>query len=260
MAIQLIPSTWKWNIEGFHFWETLLIMEHQRTAIGTSLLYSLHCTIWWSMNLFEIIMMVCFTLCDSVRYLRREREMLCRQMLKKLSPEERVTLYTKWGIALNSKRRRMQLAWHVWTSTVSTHVKESASIVAKLVRPLEQGQVLKEMFGLSFIPKQTNHRYFSWKHTKSSLTWAICSYMQIGSSRFAELPLHSLTLTNYRFLPSSSLLRCVCYCDSLTLKSPYSILLILLFLFGRTYLYLMALNKKNQCKLTNILFVSFEST
>ncbi|WOL19146.1 hypothetical protein Cni_G27943 [Canna indica] len=102
---------------------------------------------------------------SSLRYLRREREMLYKQM-HKLSPEQRITLYTRWGIALDSKQRRLQLARCVWTKTDMVHIRESASLVAKLIGLLEQGQALKEMFGLSFTPQQTSRRYFSWKHRK----------------------------------------------------------------------------------------------
>lgn len=91
--------------------------------------------------------------------------MLYRQMLKKLPEKERESLYNKWGIALNSKQRRLQLARRVWTKTDVEHVRESASLVARLIGLLEPGQALKEMFGLSFTlaPQLTNRRSLSWK-------------------------------------------------------------------------------------------------
>ncbi|OAY77091.1 Kinesin-like protein NACK2, partial [Ananas comosus] len=86
---------------------------------------------------------------SSLKNLRHEREMLYRQMLKKLPEKERESLYNKWGIALNSKQRRLQLARRVWTRTDMEHARESASLVARLIGLLEPGQALKEMFGLS---------------------------------------------------------------------------------------------------------------
>ncbi|CAL9210847.1 unnamed protein product [Musa hybrid cultivar] len=106
---------------------------------------------------------------SSLRYLRRERQMLYRQMQKKLSLEERITIYSKWRIALNTKQRSLQLAQLVWTKTDMPHVRESASLVAKLIGFQEQGEALKEMFGLSFIPQQTNYRSFSFTYRKSLL-------------------------------------------------------------------------------------------
>jgi len=109
------------------------------------------------------------TLASSVRRLRRERETLFRQMQKRFSAEERESLYSKWGIALDSKQRKWQLVRRLWTETGDLeHVRESASIVAKLIGLLEPGQALKEMFGLSFAPEQYNRRSFKWKHGVSS--------------------------------------------------------------------------------------------
>ncbi|XP_010919403.2 kinesin-like protein KIN-7F isoform X2 [Elaeis guineensis] len=107
---------------------------------------------------------------SSMKKLRREREMLCRQMQKRLSAEERESLYTKWGIALDSKQRRLQLARRLWTDTGNLeHIRESASLVARLIGLLEPGQALKEMFGLSFTPQQLNRRSYRWRRGMSSL-------------------------------------------------------------------------------------------
>jgi centromeric protein E len=98
--------------------------------------------------------------------------MLSKLMNKRFSVEERNRLYKKWGIALNSKRRRLQLANRVWSNTKDiNHVTESAAVVAKLVGFVEQGQALKEMFGLSFTPptSSTKRRSLGWKYSKSSL-------------------------------------------------------------------------------------------
>ncbi|XP_077231045.1 kinesin-like protein KIN-7F [Tasmannia lanceolata] len=107
---------------------------------------------------------------SSLRALRREREMLSKQMRKRLTVEERKSLYQKWGIGLETKRRRLQLARQLWTETSDMeHVRESASLVAKLVGFLAPGQAMKEMFGLSFTPKRTSRRSYSWKSSMSSL-------------------------------------------------------------------------------------------
>ncbi|XP_020584535.1 LOW QUALITY PROTEIN: kinesin-like protein KIN-7F [Phalaenopsis equestris] len=105
------------------------------------------------------------TLESSMRTVQRERDMLCRQMLKRLATEERLSLYVKWGISLNSKQRKVQLARLLWTNTGDLeHVRESALTVAKLIGLLESGHVLKEMFGLSFSPQNSYRRSHRWRH------------------------------------------------------------------------------------------------
>ncbi|RWV83657.1 hypothetical protein GW17_00054705 [Ensete ventricosum] len=96
------------------------------------------------------------------RFSLASREMLWKQMQKKLSQDDRVSLYAKWGVDLNSKQRKWQLGQRLWTKTDLEHVKESASLVAKLIGFVEQGRAMKEMFGLSFTPQQTHKRSFSW--------------------------------------------------------------------------------------------------
>ncbi|KAM0945580.1 putative plus-end-directed kinesin ATPase [Dioscorea sansibarensis] len=94
------------------------------------------------------------TFFSSMRNLRREREMLCRQMRRGLSGIERERLYSKWGIKLCSKKRRMHLTNLLWSETENMeHVSESASLVAKLTGFLKPEHALKEMFGLSFTPQ-----------------------------------------------------------------------------------------------------------
>ena len=107
---------------------------------------------------------------DSMKALRRERAMLSKLMQKRFSEEERKRLFHRWGIALDSKRRRLQLANQLWSNTNDmNHIIESAAIVAKLIRFVEQGRALKEMFGLSFTPSNARRRSFSWKNSKASL-------------------------------------------------------------------------------------------
>ncbi|XP_043712760.1 kinesin-like protein KIN-7E isoform X2 [Telopea speciosissima] len=104
---------------------------------------------------------------SSTRALRQEREMLSKQIQKRFSDKEREQLFVKWGIRLDSKRRKQQLAQRLWTDTKDiNHVMESATIVAKLVGFLEPGQALKEMFGLSFTPQRSS-RSSNWKQSMS---------------------------------------------------------------------------------------------
>lgn len=110
------------------------------------------------------------TQASSIRALRREREMLSKLMHKRFSEGERNRLFQKWGIKLDSKRRRLQLAQRLWSNTTDmSHINESAAIVAKLIKFVEQGQALKEMFGLSFTPHRTRRRSYGWKHSMGSL-------------------------------------------------------------------------------------------
>ena len=86
-------------------------------------------------------------------------------MQKRLSAEERASLYTKWGVSLNSKQRKLQLAKRLWTNTKDKeHVRDSATLVAKLIGILKPGLALREMFGLTFTPQQPNKKPFTWKH------------------------------------------------------------------------------------------------
>ncbi|OEL13760.1 Kinesin-like protein KIN-7F [Dichanthelium oligosanthes] len=111
------------------------------------------------------------SLVSSAKKLQREREMLCRQMQKRLTVQERESMYTKWGVSLSSKRRRLQVARRLWTETRDLeHVRESASLVARLIGLLEPGKALREMFGLSFAPQQfTRRSHNSWRYGRSSL-------------------------------------------------------------------------------------------
>lgn len=96
-----------------------------------------------------------------MKSVRQERRMLSKEMLKKLSEEERESLYLKWGIGLNTKLRRLQLAHRLWTNTEDmNHIADSAYVIAKLVGLIEPGQQApKEMFGLNFTPRTTTKNY-----------------------------------------------------------------------------------------------------
>jgi centromeric protein E len=97
--------------------------------------------------------------------------MLARQMQKRFSVEERNHMYTKWSVSLDSKKRKLQVARRLWTETKDLeHVRESASLVARLIGLLEPGKALREMFGLSFAPQQSTRRSSnSWRYGRSSL-------------------------------------------------------------------------------------------
>ncbi|CAJ1930357.1 unnamed protein product [Sphenostylis stenocarpa] len=100
---------------------------------------------------------------SSMKYLRKERQMLSKQMHKRLSKNDRQNLYLKWGLRLNSKNRSLQLAHQLWSDTKDMdHVRDSASIVAKLIGLVEPEQAFKEMFGLNFTPQPTSRKSFSW--------------------------------------------------------------------------------------------------
>ncbi|CAH9094237.1 unnamed protein product [Cuscuta epithymum] len=100
----------------------------------------------------------------SIKGMKREREMLCRQMLKVLSGSERNKLFQKWGVGLNSKKRRLQLCNKLWKDSKDMdHLKQSASLVAKLVGIIGPNEASKAMFELNFSPQPINHlRSFSW--------------------------------------------------------------------------------------------------
>ncbi|KAK2660655.1 hypothetical protein Ddye_007188 [Dipteronia dyeriana] len=100
---------------------------------------------------------------SSLKDLLREREMLSKQIHQKFPRKERENLYKKWNISLNTKQRSVQLARRVWTDTKDmNHIDESAALVAKLVGFIQPGQAPKEIFGLSFLPRSSNRRTYSW--------------------------------------------------------------------------------------------------
>jgi len=112
------------------------------------------------------------TLASSRKALHRERKMLSKLLGKRFSGEERKRIYHKFGIAINSKRRRLQLVNELWSNPKDmTQVVESADVVAKLVRFAEQGRAMKEMFGLTFTPPSffTARRSHSWRKNMPTL-------------------------------------------------------------------------------------------
>ncbi|KAF5818022.1 putative plus-end-directed kinesin ATPase [Helianthus annuus] len=110
----------------------------------------------------------------SARALTLERAMLSRKLLSKYTSSERESLFAKWGIALESKNRRFQLAQLLWTKTDDLeHIKESADIVAKLVGFVEPSTPM-ELFALSVAaPKQEPQTglFSSWRNALSLLRY-----------------------------------------------------------------------------------------
>ncbi|ESQ46023.1 hypothetical protein EUTSA_v10000043mg [Eutrema salsugineum] len=111
------------------------------------------------------------TVASSLKALQKERRMLSKLVGKRFSGEERKRLYEKFGIDVNSRRRRLQLANQLWSKPKDLiHTVESAAVVAKLVRFVEQGRAMKEMFGLSFTPPlPATRKSLSWKKSMATL-------------------------------------------------------------------------------------------
>ncbi|KAK4784566.1 hypothetical protein SAY86_018934 [Trapa natans] len=91
---------------------------------------------------------------SSMRDLRRERQMLSKQLQRKLPTVDREKLFLRWGIGLESRNRSLQLAHRMWTRTDDLdHISDSASMVAMLVDFVLPEQAPKEMFSLNFSPQ-----------------------------------------------------------------------------------------------------------
>ncbi|KAE8715667.1 Detected protein of unknown function [Hibiscus syriacus] len=83
--------------------------------------------------------------------LRRERQLACQWISKKLSKVEIENLFRKWRIELNAKQRRLKLVNLLWSDCNDMeHIAESAAIVAKLAGFENPEKTFKEMFGLNF--------------------------------------------------------------------------------------------------------------
>ncbi|KAL1220680.1 Kinesin-like protein KIN-7I [Cardamine amara subsp. amara] len=105
---------------------------------------------------------------QTVKTLTREKEWLSKQIPKKFPWSQRIELYQKWGVEVNSKQRSLQVAYKLWTNTQDIeHIKESASLVAKLLGFVEPNGMPKEMFGLSLLPRTENVKSSGWRFTKS---------------------------------------------------------------------------------------------
>ncbi|XP_020880218.1 kinesin-like protein KIN-7G isoform X2 [Arabidopsis lyrata subsp. lyrata] len=108
---------------------------------------------------------------SSLRALNRERYKLSQMMQKKLTKEERENLFLRWGIGLNTKHRRLQLAHRLWSESKDMdHVRESASVVGKLMGFVDMDLASKEMFGLNFSLRPRPKRSSLWKRSVLSLS------------------------------------------------------------------------------------------
>ncbi|XP_030530893.1 kinesin-like protein KIN-7G isoform X2 [Rhodamnia argentea] len=109
------------------------------------------------------------TAASSVQYLRRERQMLTKQLQKKFTRKDREMLFQTWGIGLNTKRRSLQLTQRLWSDTEDMdHVAKSAEIVAKLVGFIQPEEASKEMFGLNFTPRLSSTKFRKWRSNMMS--------------------------------------------------------------------------------------------
>lgn len=109
---------------------------------------------------------------NSMKALNRERHMLSQQMRKRFSGEERENLFRKWGIGLDTKNRRLQLAHLLWTDTKNMqHNAESAALVAKLVGLVEQEMTSNQLFKLKFPTKpRTSKKFDNFKRIRNLIS------------------------------------------------------------------------------------------
>nr|AMS24226.1 kinesin 7-IIe protein [Marsilea vestita] len=94
------------------------------------------------------------SLAASLRALKRERDLLAKRIKASLQLEEREELFAKWQIPVDSKQRKMQLVYKIWTDTQDlAHIEDSAKLVARVAGFWEPGKAAsKEMFELAFAP------------------------------------------------------------------------------------------------------------
>ncbi|CAH2043065.1 unnamed protein product [Thlaspi arvense] len=110
---------------------------------------------------------------SSTRALTRERFKLSKLMQRKLSKEERENLFLRWGIGLNTRHRRVQLAHRLWSDYKDMgHVRESASLVGKLHGFVDMNLTSTEMFGINFAFRPPRPKKSSlWKRSVLSLSF-----------------------------------------------------------------------------------------
>ncbi|KAG2327309.1 hypothetical protein Bca4012_036309 [Brassica carinata] len=109
----------------------------------------------------------------STRALTRERFKLSKLMQRKLSKEERENLFLRWGIGLNTRHRRVQLAHRLWSDYKDMgHVRESASLVGKLHGFVDMNLTSSDMFGINFAFRPPRPKKSSlWKRSVLSLSF-----------------------------------------------------------------------------------------
>jgi centromeric protein E len=106
--------------------------------------------------------------------LKRERELLARQMSRRLTNEEREDLFIRWGVPLDGKQRKLQLVYKLWMDPHRLgHIQASAEIVARIVGIINPGSAPKEMFALNFAPPNHAERpgMFGWNGLSALLNF-----------------------------------------------------------------------------------------
>jgi centromeric protein E len=82
-------------------------------------------------------------------------------MKAQVTEEEREELFRRWGVPVDSKQRRLQLMYKVWTDPHNlAHIQASVNVVARIVGILNPGCASKEMFALNFAPPGHSERPF----------------------------------------------------------------------------------------------------
>lgn len=126
---------------------------------------------WFSTNIFNYVL--CGKQTSSTKALTRERFKLSKLMQRKLSKEERENLFLRWGVALNTRHRRVQLAHRLWSDYKDMgHVRESASLVGKLHGFVDMNLTSSDMFGINFAFRPPRPKKSSlWKRSVLSLSF-----------------------------------------------------------------------------------------
>lgn len=111
---------------------------------------------------------------NSARNLKRERELLARQMGRRMSAEEREDLFMRWGVPIEGKQRKLQLVYKLWMDPHNLgHIQASAEVVARIVGIINPGSAPKEMFALNFAPPNHAERpgLFGWNGLSALLNF-----------------------------------------------------------------------------------------
>ncbi|KAL8166092.1 hypothetical protein V2J09_007591 [Rumex salicifolius] len=164
----------------------------------------------------------------SLKALNQEREMLSKQMQRKFTVKEREALFKNWGIGLDTKRRRLQLARCLWNDSEDMeNIRESATLVAKLCGFNDGGEVPKEMFVGPNFTKALNKRSYSWKDSLTSLiqilrvSWRRLPQNTKSKRSSGGSPMQSKTASAFSKSSSAvSLSSCKTYCTILNNNTP----------------------------------------
>ncbi|KAJ0040432.1 hypothetical protein Pint_28416 [Pistacia integerrima] len=101
---------------------------------------------------------------SSLKALQKERYILSQKMKKKFSKEQRQNLFLKWGIGLQTKHRRWQLANLLWSDAKDlNHVAESASVLEKLITFAKPEQAFKGIYSLNFGSHPLKKKFKLWR-------------------------------------------------------------------------------------------------